>query len=373
MSKKKLRVGVVGCGDAAKIGHLPTYQKSPLSEIIAIADPVEAHLKEVQDLYNVPKAYSNPDELLDDPDIDAISICSPHWAHLNQVLRAAENGKHVLCEKPLGLNLEEVDKMIKAVEKNKILFQTATQKRFDHAFQYIKEQIIKKTIGDIFHVSIFWYHSMPDLGPNPKKELIEGGRMWRLLDKRCGGGDLLDHGPHYFDLFRWWFGDIKSVYAQVRRINQSRVNEDHMNIILTFKNENITASFERSQAIFGDPFGEEKGRIHGTKGNYFFEVPHAYFVEPMRIQQQTRRKSMKNIGKELPKDGWNLSYAREVRSFINQALDVSNDDVGFPEKWIPTIHDGRAALELVLASYESSRTQEIINLPLKQYTPPVWC
>ena len=82
---------------------------------------------------------------------------------------------------------------------------------------------------------------------------------------------------------------------------------------------------------------------------------------------------MKNIGKELPKDEWNLSYAREVRSFINQALDVSNDDVGFPEKWIPTIYDGRAALELVLASYESSRTQEIINLPLKKYTQPVWC
>ena len=56
MSKKKLRVGVIGCGNAAKIGHLLTYQKSPLSEIIAIADPVEAHLKEVQDLYNIPKA-----------------------------------------------------------------------------------------------------------------------------------------------------------------------------------------------------------------------------------------------------------------------------------------------------------------------------
>jgi UDP-N-acetylglucosamine 3-dehydrogenase len=106
MSNKKLRVGVIGCGDAAKIGHLPNYQRSPLSEIIAIADPLEAHLKKVQDLYNVPKAYNNPDELLDDPDVDAVSICSPHWAHLNQVLRAAKNGKHVLCEKPLGLNLE---------------------------------------------------------------------------------------------------------------------------------------------------------------------------------------------------------------------------------------------------------------------------
>jgi predicted dehydrogenase len=193
MSKKKLRVGVIGCGAAAKIGHLPTYQKSPLSKIIAIADPIEAHLKKVQDLYDVPKAYNNPDELLDDPDVDAVSICSPHWAHLNQVLRAAKNGKHVLCEKPLGLNLEEIDKMIKAVEKNKIFFQTATQKRFDHGFQYLKEQIMKKTIGDIFHVSIFWYHSMPDLGPNPKKEFLEEIGMWRLTDERCGGGDLLDH------------------------------------------------------------------------------------------------------------------------------------------------------------------------------------
>jgi predicted dehydrogenase len=74
----------------------------------------------------------------------------------------------------------------------------------------------------------------------------------------------------------------------------------------------------------------------------------------------------------LPKDSWNVAYAREVRSFINQVLGRSNKDVGFPEEWIPTIYDGRAGLEIVLASYESQRAQETIHLPLKEYNPLIW-
>ena len=71
-------------------------------------------------------------------------------------------------------------------------------------------------------------------------------------------------------------------------------------------------------------------------------------------------------------DKWNLSYAREIRSFINQVAGKSNEDVGFPQEWIPTINDGRAALEIVLASYESSRTQQTIKLPLKNYSRIKW-
>ena len=82
-----------------------------------------------------------------------------------------------------------------------------------------------------------------------------------------------------------------------------------------------------------------------------------------------RKKKMKT---KFSKDKWNLGYAREVRSFINQCLGRKNQEVGFPEEWIPTVYDGRAALEGVLATYESSRTNETINLPLEEYTPITW-
>jgi len=375
VSNNKLKIGVIGCGTVANIGHLPVYHKSPLTELWAVSDPLVSHLKHAQEKYNIPKIYQNPEDLLDNPEIDAISICSPHWAHSEQVIRAAENGKHILCEKPIGLNLEEVNKMIKAVEKNKVVFQTATQKRFDLGFQFIKENIISKEIGDIFHASVHWYHSMPDLGPNPKRDLIQEAGLWRLTNERCGGGDLLDHGPHYFDLFRWWFGDIKSVSAQIRRIHKSRVNEDHCTILLSFKESDVIAVFERSEAFIGSVYGEELGRVHGTDGTYFFNVPNEYFLKPMTITKRIRKhKTSKLLDVEttFPKDPWNGAYAREIRSFINQILGCSNEDVGFPEEWIPTIYDGKAGLEVVLASYESQRTQTTIYLPLKEYTPLKW-
>ncbi len=375
MVNEKLKIGVIGCGIVANVAHLPIYHESPLTEIVAVSDPLNSHLKRVQKQYNVPKAYLNPDDLLDDPNIDAISICSPHWAHAEQVIRAAKNGKHVLCEKPIGLNLEEVDKMINVVRKNNVIFQTATQKRFDLGFQFIKEKIIERDIGDIFHASLHWYHSMPDFGANLRSEVIQEAGLWRLTDERCGGGDLLDHGPHYFDLFRWWFGEINNVSAQIRRVRKSRVNEDHSAVLLSFKDSDIIAIFERSEAFFGSVYGEELGKVHGTNGTYFFEVPNEYKKKPTTIKKYSRKNKISKpslVDITFSKNRWNNSYAREVRSFINQVLDRSNEDIGFPEEWIPTIHDGRAALEVVLASYESQRTQKTIHLPLKEYKPLIW-
>ncbi|TFG06801.1 MAG: Gfo/Idh/MocA family oxidoreductase [Promethearchaeota archaeon] len=375
MSDNKLKVGVIGCGMVANVGHLPVYNQSPLTELVAVADPSESHLKEVQHRYKVPKAYKDPNDLIDDPGIDVISICSPHWAHAEQAIRAAKNGKHILCEKPIGLSLAEVDDMIKAVEHNKIIFQTATQKRFDRGFQTLKEKIMEKDIGDVFHASVFWYHSMPFIETKPSNELVKEVGLWRITDDRCGGGDLLDHGPHYFDLFRWWFGDINTVSAQIRRIHESRVNEDHSAVQLSFKENETVAIFERSEAFFGTVWGEEKGRIHGTNGTYYFEVPPEYFLKPMTLKKYFRKEKTSKpseIEYNFSKERWNVSYAREVRSFINQVLGRSNEDVGFPEEWIPTIKDGRAGLEIVLASYESQRTQKTIKLPLENHEPLYW-
>ncbi|MFX1495307.1 MAG: Gfo/Idh/MocA family protein [Promethearchaeota archaeon] len=375
VTDNKLKIGVIGCGTVANIGHLPIYHKSPLAKIEAVSDPLESHLRETQKRYKVPKAYQNPEDLLDDPDIDAVSICSPHWAHSEQVIGAARNEKHILCEKPIGLNLEDVNKMIKAVERNSVIFQTATQKRFDLGFQLIKEKVNEKEIGDIFHASVYWYHSMPDFGPNLRSDLIQEAGLWRIISERCGGGDLLDHGPHYFDLFRWWFGEIKSVSAQIRRIRKGRVNEDHSTVLLSFKESETIAVFERSEAFFGNVYGEELGRIHGTNGTYYFNVPNEYFLKPMTLKKRSRKDNTSKIFEVetiFPKDRWNTAYAREIRSFINQALERSNEDVGFPKEWIPTIYDGKAGLEIVLASYESQRTQNTIQLPLKEYKPLVW-
>ena len=105
-------------------------------------------------------------------------------------------------------------------------------------------------------------------------------------------------------------------------------------------------------------------------------MPHEYNLAPIKLGVYTTKNVIRNkpskVKIKCPKDKWNLPYAREVRSFINQSLGKSNEDVNFPEEWVPTIYDGRATLEAVLSCYESSRTQQTIQLPLKEYTPIEW-
>ncbi|MBN2154859.1 MAG: Gfo/Idh/MocA family oxidoreductase [Candidatus Lokiarchaeota archaeon] len=377
-TNSRLKVGVIGCGIVAKNGHLPWYSKSPLAEVYAIADPDSNHLKKVSNLYHPVKQYQDPNELIDDPQIDAISICSPNWAHKDQVIRAANNGKHILCEKPLAVSLKNVDEMIRAVERNGVIFQTATQKRFDPGFQKIKEILEKGTLGEIVHVSLYWYHYIPDLDAKWIKkgltffkklgiDILKELGAWRLTDPRSGGGDFLDHGPHYIDLLRWWFGELKNVSAQVRKFQAANQYEDHTAALFSFKESRTTAIFERSYNFVGRHAGKEQGRIHGLKGKLLFDVPFEPKLKPMKVYKYL----YPNIITDRPtrmmirgsKDPWNLSYARQVRSFINHVLDRSNEDVGFPKEWIPTIYDGRAALEAVMAAYESSRMQSMISFP----------
>ena len=347
LNTNKLKVGVIGCGVVAKNGHLPWYHRSPLVDIKAIADPDISRLNSIQKLYHVEKQYENPEDLIDDPEIDAISICSPHWVHMEQVIRAAKNGKHILCEKPIGIDLKEVDDMIKVVEHNDVIFQTATQKRFDQGFQMIKENLMEEKLGMVFHASIYWYHFTPDLESKWVRrgldffkklgiDMEKDQGAWRLTDKRCGGGDFLDHGPHYIDLLRWWFGNIDTISAHVRRTHKSRVFEDHSAALFSFKQNDIIAVFERSSNIIGRLNGQELGRIHGTKGSYYFSLPHEIKLAPMTLKKYTWKNILRDkpkiIKTKFPKDPWDLSYAREVRSFINQVLGRSNEDVNFPEE-----------------------------------------
>ncbi|TFG20180.1 MAG: Gfo/Idh/MocA family oxidoreductase [Promethearchaeota archaeon] len=377
MTKSKLKVGVIGCGIVAKNGHLPWYAKSPLADVYAIADPDSAHLKKANNLYHPTLQYTDPMELLENSEIDAVSICSPHWAHKEQVIRAAKNGKHVLCEKPLTINLEDMNEMIHVVEQNGVIFQTATQKRFDPGFQRIKELIDNETLGEIYHISLYWFHSIPNLESKWIRkglkffkslgiDILKEMGAWRLTDSRSGGGDFLDHGPHYIDLLRWWFGDIKNVSAQVRKFHDVHQYEDHTAALFSFKKCNTTAIFERSHNFVGRFAGKEQGRIHGMKGTITFDVPFEPKLKPMRVEKYLWTNIITDHPSQIlyksSRNPWNLSYARQVRSFINQVLDRSNNDVGFPKEWIPTIYDGKAALEVVHAVYESSRKQIVKEL-----------
>jgi predicted dehydrogenase len=232
-----VRMGVIGCGKIARVAHLPRLAANPNCVITAVADPDEKYLVAAQRKHRAPHAFRDPADLLGSGLVDAVVVCSPNWAHAAQVVEAAEHGLHVLCEKPLATNLADCERMVDACAKAGVTLQVALQKRFHPAFQRAREMIEAGELGEVFQISVDWNHYIPDLEtPWLKKaigflarhglDVLKDWGAWRLTDPRAGGGDFMDHGPHYLDIFRFLLGDFDLVSAEMKRVFPSRVHED---------------------------------------------------------------------------------------------------------------------------------------------------
>lgn len=372
-----LKIGIIGCGKIAELGHGSWYKKNPEAQIVAAADPSIKNLRIFAEKYHVPKIYMDPMELIEKSGVDAVSICSPHWAHAEQAVECAKHNINILIEKPMGINLEQCDQIIHAIEKSKIYAQVALQKRFVGAFQYIKEELDKERLGSIFQCSVYWYHSIPDLENHWIKlglkilkkfniDLTSNFGAWRLTDTRGGGGDWIDHGPHYGDLFRYWFGKIEHISAEMKNVYPSRAHEDHGIAIIKMKN-GVLGYLERGQNVVGRPYGIETGYIHGTNGSFYFDAPHEYTLKPTKLSRYTRRNILPNKASliHIPKKINQISYKRQIDFFIASILDKNKllEEIGFPKEWGPTVYDGRAAVEFVMAAYKSSKEKQKVLFP----------
>ena len=134
---RPLKIGIIGAGGAARTIHIPGFQRCPGVEIAALCDPA------------VPATYTRFADLLACPDIEAVVIATPNYLHREIALAAIARGKHVLCEKPLALNLAEAREMLRAAEEAGVVHMTAFTYRFTPALQYMKHLVSAGELGAI--------------------------------------------------------------------------------------------------------------------------------------------------------------------------------------------------------------------------------
>lgn len=197
---KKIKVGIIGCGIIAK-HHLEAYQKSGRAKVVALVDVVPEQVDALAKEYGIKKTYTDYRSLLKDDSIEAVSVCVPNFLHSDVTARAMEAGKHVLCEKPMALNLKQAQKMDKvAREANKILM-IAMCRRFQAESQALKRIINSGKLGEIYHahVSLLRRRGIPGLGG------------WFTTKSKSGGGPLIDIGVHALDLTIWLMGNPEPV------------------------------------------------------------------------------------------------------------------------------------------------------------------
>lgn len=192
----------MGCGVVADYGHLPAIAKTPGLELTAVFDPIESHALYQARRFGV-QAFTDQDAFLDSG-LDAVVVCSPVPFHRENVFAAAERGLHILCEKPLGMDDDDVEAMIRFTQEKGVGFATGFVYRYSPVSQTIRQWVRDGSIGEVraLRLSYVWeLHGRYDQGPDG--EWRENPRwVGRMLE----GGPMVDCGVHSIDLARWWLG-----------------------------------------------------------------------------------------------------------------------------------------------------------------------
>ncbi len=193
-----VQIGVIGTGSISSF-HMDAYQSNSKTEIYAVCDLNEERARKAAEKYGASKVYTNYHDLLADPAVQAVSICTWNNTHAEISIAALEAGKHVLVEKPLCRTVEEALKVQEAVKTSGKLLQVGFVRRYDTNAQLLRSMADRGEFGDIYYAKAT---TIRRLG-NP------GG--WFADIERSGGGPLIDIGVHVIDLCWYMMGRPKPV------------------------------------------------------------------------------------------------------------------------------------------------------------------
>ena len=212
---KRVRVGMIGVGGWGAGGHMQAYQDSPHAEVVAVCDTVPERARQVAGDWNVENAFSDYRDVLAMPGVDAVDIATPNNTHREIALAALAAGQHVLCEKPLAIELEHAREMARAARETGKVNAVNFVHRYVPSARYVKQLLDEGAVGDVYHVNIAYEQGwLTD--PNFP-------RVWRLNAAVAGTGTLGDTGIHAADLVRWWLGDeTRSLVGRLTTFRKER-------------------------------------------------------------------------------------------------------------------------------------------------------
>src|SRR5262249_32096100 len=229
---KTIRVGLVGSQFVSTI-HLEALRSVPAAEVVAVASATEAHARAFAERHGIPRWFTDYRKMYEMPDLDMVVLGLPNDLHCGATVSAAAAGKHVLCEKPLCLNLAEADRMIDACRAAGVKLMYAEELCFTPKYVRLKYLIDEGALGRIHLVKQAEKHDGPHAA-------------WFWDVQRSGGGVTMDMGCHAIEFFRWLLGGrdggkarVRSVYADMgTHVHGGRTRgDDNSTLILKLDDE----------------------------------------------------------------------------------------------------------------------------------------
>jgi predicted dehydrogenase len=212
---RTIRWGIIGCGDVTEVKSGPAFQKASHSRLVAVMRRTTTLARDYAQRHGVPRWYDTADDLINDPEVDAIYIATPPSSHKEYTLRSARAGKPVYVEKPMALNAGECQAMLQACRSLGVPLFVAYYRRALARFLKIKELIDTQAIGAVRFVSVTLYQPVIAQERDPER------LPWRVIPEVAGGGRFVDLASHMLDLLDFLLGPIRSVAGHAA--NQARL------------------------------------------------------------------------------------------------------------------------------------------------------
>lgn len=261
----EIRWGIIGCGDVTEVKSGPAFNKVPHSSLLAVMRRDEAKARDYARRHGVPTYYTNADDLINDPWVNAIYIATPPNSHEQYALAALAAGKPVYVEKPMALNQQSAQKMIAFAAEKNLKLVVAHYRRAQPYFNKIKNLLEEGAIGNIQYARLEYRRKAVSA-----EEMAEPKTAWRLDPAQSGGGLFHDLAPHQLGLMLYYFGEVEA--AAGFSVNQGMWSaaDDLVSGTIQFKNKiqftgnwcfNVAAADETDYC-----------EIIGTKGSLRFTV-----------------------------------------------------------------------------------------------------
>ena len=338
--KKTINVAIIGVGKSG-MAFGKVLQSLPNVNIHAIAASRAESAQNAAAALGVERWYTDYRKLLEDKEVNAVFIATPTYLHADMVVAAAQAQKHMLCEKPMSLTLEEADSMIEATRSAQVKFMVGFTERFNVPFIRVKEMIASGRIGTPV---MLWCQR----GHPLRKE------EW-ITDDAKSGGALIHTGVHNIDLIRWFTNsEVCRVYAEMGNLIATDSNfTDSTALVLRMESGAIATLVENYAFPATMPHSVDRGmEILGTEGIIRVDM----LNQPISVWDSTGVKIEDTL--TWPQIAGEIKGAikAEIEYFIKCITQDINPEVGGKE--------GRKSLEVAIAAREAYETRTIINLPL---------
>lgn len=337
-----VRFGLIGCGRVAP-RHAQSLIQLSDTQLVAVADIREDRARRFSAEYGA-QAYTDYDNMLARPDIDAVTVCVPSGLHAQVAIDVLHAGKHVLVEKPIALSLADADRMIATAREAGLTLGVVLQNRYNSPVQQVRTLVDQGRLGKLYlgSVCVRWYR--------PQSYYEDGWHGTLSMD----GGALMNQSIHHLDALQWFMGPVASVYAYTATLAHTMESEDVGVAVVRFRSGAL-ATVEGSTLTWPQNL-EGSVALFGERGSVKIGGTALSRITLWKVDGELEREAEILTSQRVdPPTVYGYSHREVIHDFARALLDGREPSTPGPE--------ARKSLALVLAIYESARMGREVQLP----------